>query len=145
MHISDKPSEALRQAVNDLEKCEQDERFEIDMNNWAKMVCGVCQVCLAGAMLVQQCGIPDEGLEFHNLPDDIAGKMWGIDAFRVGRLWDGVAWFKEGGYSIASGAQRGDRVEGLPEYVDVQGYHYSPVVFKEQMRGIADKLEKAGW
>lgn len=141
MHISDKPSEALRQAVTDLEKCEKDERFEIDMSNWAMTVGGVCQVCLAGAMLVQQCGIPDEGLVYtlNNLPHDVVGKMWGIDAFRVGRLWDGVSSFKQGGYSIDV-----DRVEGLPAYENVGTYEDNPTMFKQQMRSIADMLEKVG-
>lgn len=151
MNIADKPSVALRQAVADLEKCEEDKRFEINMGNWALTVDGVCQVCLAGAILVQQCGIPDEGvsLSTNDLPDNIAAKMWGIDAFRVGRIWDGIAMFNDpdGGYCVASGGMKADEVRGLPQYVDVEPYYgyCDGKVFKDRMRQITDMLEKVGY
>lgn len=54
MSLPDKPSELLAVALRDLEKCEKDPRFEIDMNVWCERTgTGHCAVCLAGSVMMQ--------------------------------------------------------------------------------------------
>lgn len=56
--LPDKLSELIRVALIDLEKCENDPRYFIDMQEWHHFIAGVfCQVCLAGAVAAQTIGI----------------------------------------------------------------------------------------
>lgn len=52
--LSNKPSEAILQAIEDLEWCEQDPRYRIDMDDWHTPVDDVCYVCQAGAILTRR-------------------------------------------------------------------------------------------
>ena len=138
MHISDKPSEALRQALGDLEKCEKDPRLEVCMWEWALNNGRTCQVCLAGAILVQQEGIPSRWAAVEDLPID--NKMRGIDQFRAGRIWAGVqAFCTSEPIKILSQPQR---VEGIEQYMPGPAYEDDAEGFKAYIRSIADALER---
>lgn len=43
-------------ALEDLEKCEADPRYFINMNQWHSPSAHVCEVCFAGAVLAQSIG-----------------------------------------------------------------------------------------
>ena len=53
--LPDKPSELIRLALSDLEKCEGDSRYEVDMNEWhvPTQKGHVCYVCLAGSVMAK--------------------------------------------------------------------------------------------
>lgn len=52
--LPDKKSELIRLAIADLEKCEQDPNYTIDMTRWHEpRYDGVCQVCLAGSVMAK--------------------------------------------------------------------------------------------
>lgn len=58
--LPDEPSKLIRVALRDLEKCENDFRYRVDMSFWhnASEETGVCSVCLAGATLAKTMGAP---------------------------------------------------------------------------------------
>jgi hypothetical protein len=51
--LPDKPSELIRLAVKDMQLCEADPRYKLDMRSWHRPVEGACHVCMAGAVMAQ--------------------------------------------------------------------------------------------
>lgn len=49
--LSNYPSEAILQALEDLETCEAHPNYKIDMGIWHRMDNNICTVCQAGAIL----------------------------------------------------------------------------------------------
>lgn len=147
--LPDKPSELIRVALVDLEKCEADPRYLINMGSWHSPTCdtddcescardrkaankpnGRCYVCLAGAVMAQsldtsprKAGYPGSFAE--------AAKLRALNDFRVG--------------SVLSGLQEmGLGSRNRPESRDVVAYEEDASAFKRDMRTLADDLEKAG-
>ena len=103
--LPDKLSDLLQVGLNDLAKCEADERYHIDMNVWhsvqerlpppeqctTMMVEPVerCVVCMAGSVMGQSLGIP---ADISVMPQDMtvevgpenAAKLAALDALRMG-------------------------------------------------------------
>ena len=52
--LSNKPSVALRQALSDLKWVEKSKRFDVDMDWWVTSYSSVCEVCLAGSVLIRR-------------------------------------------------------------------------------------------
>lgn len=52
------PSKLLFIGLADLRKCEEDERYDINMTFWHNPKEDVCVVCLAGAVMAQTLGVP---------------------------------------------------------------------------------------
>lgn len=54
------PSALIRLAVKDLEACQHDKRYHINMRTWhcaEELGLEVCTVCLAGSVLAQECHV----------------------------------------------------------------------------------------
>ena len=94
--LPDKPSELIRVALGDLQKCIDDPHYSIDMNNWHVPCVGYCSVCLAGAVMAKTFEIdPRAGTtpgkyfkrEWNN-PDFI--KLEALDRFRCGQIYNGL-------------------------------------------------------
>lgn len=133
MNLSSRPSEALRQALIDLEKVERDSRYVIDMGIWHQPRWdGKCHVCLAGAVMAQT--LPPEQLMSSSKIDDmdLGHRLMGIDYFRSGDIDTGLKLFGHGCPS------------SLPPYVTVAKYFNDATMFKQDMRRIIDMLEGAG-
>jgi len=61
--LPNKLSDLLELAVRDVQKCEADKkRFALHMGNWHRPDAGkgVCVVCMAGAVMAQTVGVPDD-------------------------------------------------------------------------------------
>ncbi len=76
MELPAKLSDLLELAVRDVQKCEAEPaRFKLHMGNWHKPDNGACVVCMAGAIMAQTIGVPDqeERSVFQGLPcvDDV--------------------------------------------------------------------------
>ena len=84
-----KPSELIRLALKDLEACEKDPDYEINMNVWHKPVGDQCMVCLAGAVMAQTFEMPknrNSGIYQH----EHATIFYGLDELRQGKVRLGV-------------------------------------------------------
>lgn len=111
MNLPDKPSELLILAMTDLEACENDPNYRINMDHWCNYEDTnngrVCEVCLAGAFLAKStkylpmqpnvtnvtASYRDHMLEANGkIPVKIKDKMSAIDEFRCGYLVNGLNW-----------------------------------------------------
>ena len=130
-----KPSELLELALNDLELCEKDPRYRIDMSDWHLTLTphGVCSVCLAGAMLAKSTDWPiDETYDLFCGEHDT--QVEAVDMLRNGSI--GRALLHLGVISY------GDEVpDGLSD-VWVPNYTFQPEVFKARLRSIVQLLQE---
>lgn len=129
--LPDKPSALIRVALRDLEACEKDPRYEIEMDYWHQAN-GVCKVCLAGSVMAKSLGAPpDKSLGSYDFDED--GKLVALDYFRLG-------WIKDGLYQMTGGpvptSLRKDR--------RIASYSDDPADFKRDMNALADELEAQG-
>lgn len=128
--LSDVPSVAILQALEDLEACERDPRYEIHMNAWHEEEDGQCLVCLAGSVMAQRLGASvGEYLE----PGDFereSNKLRALDNFRCGLVAEGLRQFHRQPVAI--------------EWERSISYHTDPAAFKADMRRLAVLLAEHG-
>lgn len=93
--LPDKPSELLIVALADLEKCERSKKFHIEMAYWFMKNDndGICEVCLAGAVMAQSCPLPgmyQEGALFEpqDYPEAVEKKLKALNYLRIGNIDD---------------------------------------------------------
>ena len=130
--LPSKPSALIRVALADLQKCEKDKRYGIDMGDWhqphAKLC---CVVCLAGSVMAQSLGAQ---IGESRTPDDwsntVARQLFALDDFRQGDVSDGLE-------VLGFSSER--RKTSIPEYE-----HDDPVPFHKAMNDMADMLEREG-
>jgi hypothetical protein len=80
-------SEWLELALEDLRKCEQDPRYEIDMSSWHHPAEGVCLVCLGGAVMAQTGEVPLERTTYpHHMTPEFARILQALDYLRSGDI-----------------------------------------------------------
>lgn len=135
--LPDKPSELILLALGDLEKCEKDDKYAIDMSNWC---CpdwkdpNICCVCFAGAVMVQTLGIKIESGSYERFPweTDFESKLLALDNFRSGHVNRGLQ-----GMGLKP-------ILGLDVRHGVQ-YKDDPVKFKAAMRDLAAQLAQHGY
>lgn len=94
--LPDKPSELIRVALADLEKCENDPKYEIFMGTWHDPYpsAGVCDVCLAGSVLAKTMGFDPSVYVApydHHLSSENSAKLSALDDFRTGDLRVGLS------------------------------------------------------
>ncbi len=85
MTLPDKPSALLRLALRDLEACERDTRYIIDMQDWHEPRGDLCHVCLSGAVMTQSLAMD----RFYScnpadFDHELASKLEALDEARVG-------------------------------------------------------------
>lgn len=83
-----KPSELLRIALGDLEKCEANDSYQIDMRQWVRSG-EVCSVCLAGCVMVQTLNmlfwrgqVLNPRMAFDEWPE----RLYAIESFARGKI-----------------------------------------------------------
>ena len=95
------PSALIRLALNDLLACERDSRYAVDMDDWHWPTTDdrgrkVCRVCLAGAVMAQTLGLPNDlAIDDDDLAGygcDVQGPLLALDCFRLGRIGSGLRW-----------------------------------------------------
>lgn len=108
-----KPSELLDLAVKDLKAVEDADGYEVNMSYYHayRPNVGVCEVCLAGSVMVQSCGVSRtmSGSDVF----DIFGKQYrALDSFRCGAVSEALwlldcdipgglmGWFEVPGYDV---------------------------------------------
>jgi hypothetical protein len=125
-----KPSELLELALNDLEKCESDPKYKIEMSNWLEHRDEVCEVCMAGAVMAQtlKCYHLKEATP-ENFTDLWEGRFDAIDSFRIGYIAQG---FDDLDLEFP---------DDLPQRIEVTHYIDDDVKFKKDMRGLIELLK----
>jgi hypothetical protein len=132
MQLPDKPSELLAVALRDLELCEQDPRYVINMDQWHLPIAdGLCAVCLGGAVLAKSLGTPIHFLTDGNLHFE-ANKLTALDAFRFGGIHRAL---RRLGIQIP---------ESVKQFAYVTEYRKEPERFKDDIRTLIDYLQTKG-
>jgi len=131
--LPDRPSELIRVALDDLEKCEADPRYETHMYSWHDPHDGKCLVCMAGAVMAKRLGAPPAlSLAPYSYDFQTARKLRAIDYGRCGLLDEMLFQLNI------------ERPKELPSYIDVAYYDDDPAAFKSDMRKLAELLEAHG-
>lgn len=90
--LSNKPHVVIRDAIKDLEKCEKDKNYLIDMSCF-HIRGRKCEVCWAGSVMAKSLNVPINQNYFpSNFNNSTADKLYALDDFRIGN-WD---WALEG-------------------------------------------------
>jgi hypothetical protein len=140
-----KPSELIRAGVQDLEACEADPRYSINMVDWHSPTAtrfgevgwkSVCEVCLAGAVMAKRLRAdPRVLLNLSDFPTS-RSSLRALNDFR------GAGWaqgLRHMGISDEKAVWSLDRE--IPEIVP---YNYGPEAFKAQLLRAADILAQHG-
>lgn len=130
--LPDKPSQLIRVALRDLEKCERSRLYHVDMLDWHRPN-GHCRVCLAGAVMAKSLGVP------HNIkisPFDFEGEV--MQKLRA------LNFFRCGFYDEAFYVLEIKRPEAFPDEANITDYADDKAQFKRDMRKLASLLAKEG-
>lgn len=136
--LPNKPSALIRVAIEDLIKCEQDSRYDVNMGIWhggTYRQGDLCSVCLAGAVMAQELeALPKDDLDPFDFKE--INKLLALDAFRVGCISSGLNYMDT------------DAPPSIPITMEVSQYKssnsYLKDRFKYDMLNMADMLEQAG-
>lgn len=135
MNLPDKPSELIRLALADLALCAADPNYRIDMGQWHMPEDGVCQVCLAGAVMAKTLNASRAD---YLCPEDFPEnrkKIKALDDFRDGLVCEAL---DELGHDLSNwGHDAHDR--------EITPYRTDAGAFMADMRQLADDLEAAGY
>lgn len=139
--LPDKPSDLIEVGLRDLEKIEKTPGYSVDMGDWHSFYADtedspvLCHVCLAGAVMAQTLGVPnDVDTTPYDMRDRIGGdkalanKLLALDSFRVGYVREGVC-----DMDIEPPA-------GMKSTVAVPAYSDDPKLFKASLRELAAYL-----
>jgi hypothetical protein len=133
--LSNVPSTLIREALYDLELCEIS-GYRINMNTWNSWMDGVCNVCLAGSVMAATLKLPpgsySEGPATRDVSRSNVSKLYALNAFRVGKVFDGLTFMKK------------ELPIGFAEKVKITPYGGDGASFKSDMKKLANSLEKAG-
>lgn len=133
--LPDKPSELLKVALEDLQKCERDYRYRIRMIVWHHpLEDGTCLICMAGAVMAQRsdCG-PMHDVEPADFNPETRNKLMAIDAFRLGECANAFAWM-----GLSSD-------DGIDFNRSIIQYATGPVSFKADISQLIKDLKAAGF
>ena len=149
--LPNKPSELIRLGLADLEACEDDENYRINMREWHKPCIDgdgktkpYCAVCLAGSVIAKTLGTDMNqhkdplhfGMpEYDPPPLGTPTKLLCLDMFRLGYVWDPLEQMGLLTYPLQA---------ELPEIVTIPLYSEDPFGFHRSMSGLANMLERHG-
>lgn len=133
--LPDKPSDLIELALADLEKIEQDGRYEVDMSEaFHEPIGGVCIVCFAGCVIAGTIGrSPGDEVYPRECGKSDNRKLYALDSFRCGHIAAALQWL---------GINHRDL--DLPEEFGVTSYEDDPDDFKDDMRKLSDMLRVHG-
>jgi len=135
-----KLSEAIRMAMRDFKRAQDDKNLCVDMSNWhGKYDDGLCHVCFAGALIHYELDIDAdyecEPRDFYNNDDGInwANVMIALDSARKGLI------------DNALGNFRVDIPDGITFNEKFVSFLHYPETFDSDMECIATRLELYGF
>ena len=138
-------SKLIRVALRDLRACEDDDFYVVDMQEWHTPVYNydyeVCAVCLAGAVMAQTLGLPDDleidDTDLAGYGDSVKNGLHALDFFRIGEIKAGLETL---GYDDVRKLS-----EDWQQYARKSGYDQAdPEPFHRQMHRLADYFESCG-
>lgn len=147
--LSDTPSVLIKQAIEDLEKCENSPEYTIDMGVWHEPRDNeVCAVCLAGATIAMQFDISTDITIEPGMYKGLEAKMEALDEMRCGNVGTSLETLGINETTIDSALNdlSGEGFDTDKEYgyVDICGYYFEPERFKSNMLKIAKVLHNNG-
>ena len=134
--LPDKLSELIELAIHDLQAVEKDRRYVVNMCYWHMPMDGVCEVCLAGAVMAGTLGVSplslvdDPCAEF---TESVSRKLLALEAVRKGMVIDALSFLRKPG-----------RMPVAALWVDPPTYSCDRDGFFAALRGIAETLRKEG-
>jgi len=149
--LPNKPSELIRLAIKDMQLCEKDSRYNLNMNHWHSGGSPngerVCQVCMAGSVMAKTLKTPiedyDDILDSNNPDSLFYNKLRAINSFRLGFLEDGsyLLGIAEDSIDFPALYRRLPFLESKP-YDNMMARDLP--LFYEHMLSIADEFELIG-
>ena len=125
----EKLSSLIRLALDDLAKCEADEKYVINMRAYHVAVEGECNVCLAGAVMAQTLGVPPSKTSCPRLhPSPWPGALRALDYARMGMVRVALVWYN---------GTVPDRIRNC----EVTEYTRDPARFRLEVLEVAECLE----
>lgn len=133
--LPDKISELIRVALYDLEQCERDDRYRIEMMDWhvpdeVGVEDPVCEVCLAGAVMAKRLGISPHFYAGAGTIQEESHKLTALDALGRGATVEA---------EICLFLNVGIQPREMASYDENR-----PEPFKGDLRALADEYEAAG-
>ena len=137
-------SDWLEQALQDLRTCEADSRYRVGMFTWCRYNPDerVCQVCLAGSLLVQSLHWPMYQTCFYQI--DGGQPAWALlralNWLRCGELPKALA--SAAGSPLVLHTARLQQLcqQGLPEFLPPSSYHLAREAFFRDMQRVWHQL-----
>lgn len=150
--LPDTMADLLELALNDLEACEADPHYHINMGSWLMKTPHACQVCLAGAVIARH--VPPEDIEEFleagirlsspwDLPygDSVAEKLCALDYIRSGNFHAAFMGF----YDTDSCDPRCGIVGKIRKKVGpIAPYAFASEAFKDRLRETVTAFREAG-
>ena len=137
--LPDKPSELILVALMDLEKCEADPRYDINMGVWHEPN-SHCSVCFAGAVIAKTLQLPaDKPFDPWGFDESIKNKLRALDLFRAGWIYDAL--YAMGFFDQARDPDfrwEAERYKSTSEMPFL--YRTDPKAFKDRLHEIAEFL-----
>ncbi len=137
-------SELIIVAVNDLEKCEIDPNYVVDMDTWHSdfnVDNHPCHVCLAGSVMAKTVGYKistEYDGAYHEFSD--RSNFEALNQIRQLSIASALEWFGD-----ENNAKTEEIEDDILELIDEKrGYSDCPDTFKANMRFIASELKKIG-
>ena len=135
--LPDKPSELILVALHDLELCENDENYKIEMYSWHDPQLSRCAVCFAGAVMAKSldADVSDRLTPGGYCRDDqeIRHKLLALNEFRKGNV-------HSASYHIDLNIADDTKLDRT-----INDYEKNPLAFKEDMTNLAFDLWEAGY
>ena len=80
-------SEAIDQALEDMEACKNDPRYEINFDYWHSPERGKCYVCLAGSVIAKRFNVPFNELSLpYFFPEKKENILRALNCVRKGKV-----------------------------------------------------------
>ena len=134
--LPDKPSELIRLALHDLELCEQDDRYIIDMGKWHRPEYDICAVCLAGSVMAKSLNKKRHASGGPAKYKSITSrKLYALNEFRLGNIFIGIKLMLKDSENM---------LPFIPAPRLISKYDKNPIKFKQQMHQLADDFERMG-
>ena len=89
--LPNKASDLIYLALHDLELCEKNSKYKIDMGRWHRFRDdNLCYVCLAGSVIAQTLKYPILKTVLPSQLINYEKKLIALEKFRVGDVWGGL-------------------------------------------------------
>ena len=140
--LPNKLSDLLEVALEDLGKCEKDERYFIDMGDWHEPFHGGrCSVCMTGAVMAKSLDVRSSIQAYPSSFDvDTMNKLLAINDIVFGSIWKAIKLMNPTTdrlqEAVALMKKKGDA------YFDPMSYSRNPRMFKVDIQRIIKALRK---